>query len=106
MDDPVGDDPALWPEVAAVRRGDDPAAIAATLEVLGERLYVGPYLSSVMARALLPDVSDRVAVAAADESGHADGSWGHGRGGRPGVRRARLRPGRHDRRSGAGLRVT
>ncbi len=53
MDDPVGDDPALWAEVAAFRRGGRSGGDrAAALEVLGERLYVGPYLSSVTARAV------------------------------------------------------
>jgi alkylation response protein AidB-like acyl-CoA dehydrogenase len=69
MDDPAGDDPALWLEVARIAGDDEPAAVAATLEVLGERLYVGPYLSSLMAKALVPEAGGRVAVAAADESG-------------------------------------
>jgi alkylation response protein AidB-like acyl-CoA dehydrogenase len=69
MDDPAGDDPALWLKVARIAGDDEPAAVAATLEVLGERLYVGPYLSSLMAKALVPEAGGRVAVAAADESG-------------------------------------
>jgi alkylation response protein AidB-like acyl-CoA dehydrogenase len=69
MADPVGDDPYLWPEVARLAGSSDPAEIGAALEVMGERLYIGPYLSTVMARALLPDAGDRVAVAAADASG-------------------------------------
>src|SRR6185312_7845205 len=69
MDDPAGDDPTLWLEVARIAGDDEPAAVAATLEVLGERLYVGPYLSSLMAKALVPEAGGRVAVAAADESG-------------------------------------
>ena len=48
---------------------DDPVAMGAALEVLGERLYIGPYLSSVMAGALLADAGDRAAVAATEESG-------------------------------------
>jgi alkylation response protein AidB-like acyl-CoA dehydrogenase len=77
MADPAGDDPQLWPEVARLAGSTDPADVAATLEVLGERLYVGPYLSSiVMAGALLADSAEvaairagrlRVAVAIADE---------------------------------------
>ncbi len=69
MADPVGDDPQLWPEVLRLAGGTDPADVAATLEVLGERLFIGPYLSHVMAGALLPDAADLVAVAAGDESG-------------------------------------
>jgi alkylation response protein AidB-like acyl-CoA dehydrogenase len=69
MDDPIGDDPALWAEVAAFLAADNPAEIGAALEVLGERLYVGPHLSSVTAKALATAAAGRVAVAAADESG-------------------------------------
>jgi alkylation response protein AidB-like acyl-CoA dehydrogenase len=69
MSDPVGDDPALWAEVALLAGTTDPVEVGAALEVMGERLYIGPYLSSVMARALLPDAGGRVTVAAADASG-------------------------------------
>ena len=70
MADPVGDDADLWREVAPLMASTDPADVAATLEVLGERLYIGPHLSSVMVRALHVDAGERVAVAAADESGN------------------------------------
>jgi alkylation response protein AidB-like acyl-CoA dehydrogenase len=69
MADPAGDDPDLWPAVAHLAGAVDPVEIGAALEVMGERLYIGPYLSSVMARAVLPGAGDRVTVAAADESG-------------------------------------
>jgi alkylation response protein AidB-like acyl-CoA dehydrogenase len=69
MADPVGDDPVLWPDVASLAWSDDPAEVAAAFEVLGERLYVGPFLASVMSSALLADAGARVAVATADESG-------------------------------------
>ena len=49
MDDSVGDDPALWADLLALT-GDRRTAVdhAVVLEVLGETLYVGPYLSSVV----------------------------------------------------------
>ncbi len=79
MADPAGDDPGLWPQVARLAATNDPVEIGAALEVLGERLYVGPYLSSVvMAGSLLAGSAAaaqiragrlRATVAAADESG-------------------------------------
>jgi alkylation response protein AidB-like acyl-CoA dehydrogenase len=84
MADPVGDDPDLWPEVARLAAANDPAEIGAALEVLGERLYVGPYLSSAVLGSLLLSRAGeldalreiqagrlRVAVAVADDSGRA-----------------------------------
>jgi len=62
MADPVGDDPELWSDVAPFLAGSDPAEVGAALEVLGERLYIGPHLSIVMARTLLAGLVDRVAV--------------------------------------------
>ena len=53
MADPAGDDPWLWPEVALLAARIDPVDIGAAMEVLGERLYVGPYLSSAVMGALL-----------------------------------------------------
>ncbi len=82
MADPAGDDPTLWPEVARIGAANDPAEVGAALEVLGERLYVGPYLSSAVMGSLLlaqagePDalgeIQDgrlRVTVALADDGG-------------------------------------
>ncbi len=59
MDDPVGDDPALWADLLAVT-GDRRTAVdhAVVLEVLGETLCIGPYLSSVMRAGLfLPEAA-------------------------------------------------
>jgi alkylation response protein AidB-like acyl-CoA dehydrogenase len=82
MADPAGDNPGLWPEVARLGVAEDPAEIGAALEVLGERLYVGPYLSSAVLGAFLLSRAGkadalaavrsgrlRVAVAVADDSG-------------------------------------
>ena len=69
MDDPVGDDPALWADLLALT-GDRRTAVdhAVVLEVLGETLYVGPYLSSVVRAGLfLPEAAaGEVRAAVAD----------------------------------------
>ncbi len=82
MADPAGDDPMLWPEVARIGAANDPAEVGAALEVLGERLYVGPYLScAVMGSMLLAQAGEldalgeiqdgrrRVTVGFADDGG-------------------------------------
>ncbi len=64
MDDPAGDDPLLWSEVAQLAASYQPEDLAAALEVLGERLYIGPYLSSIVQASLvLSRAGDDVEVA-------------------------------------------
>jgi alkylation response protein AidB-like acyl-CoA dehydrogenase len=58
MDEPAGDDPALWADVLRLVGPGDAVRHAVVLEVLGEALYVGPYLSSVVrAGSLLPEAA-------------------------------------------------
>ena len=84
MDEPAGDDPHLWRELMTLVGAGDQVHSALVLEVLGETLYVGPYLSSaVLGGALLQLAGDpvslaavrsgllRVTLAALDESGDA-----------------------------------
>ena len=47
--EPAGDDPELWPRAARCwRRTAITVHTAVVMEVLGEALYIGPYLSSVV----------------------------------------------------------
>ncbi len=82
MDLPAGDDPILWRDLLALAGTGDHVHTGVVLEVLGQALYVGPYLSSVArAAALLAAAGDtvswqavvdgslRVAVATVDDAG-------------------------------------
>jgi alkylation response protein AidB-like acyl-CoA dehydrogenase len=82
MDLPAGDDPMLWPDLLALAGTGDHVHTAVVMEVLGQALYIGPYLSSaVRAAALLAAAGDtvswqavvdgslRVAVATVDDTG-------------------------------------
>jgi hypothetical protein len=79
---PAGDDPPLWRDLLTLAGTGDHEHAAVVMEVLGESLYVGPYLSSVvLGGALLRAAGDavswealangslRVAVATQDEAG-------------------------------------
>ena len=65
MDQPAGDDPDLWREVITLAGAGDQVHSAVVLEVLGEALYIGPYLSSVvLGGVLLERAGDTVSLAA------------------------------------------
>jgi alkylation response protein AidB-like acyl-CoA dehydrogenase len=79
MDDPIGDDPALWVDLLALVGPGDAVHHAVVLEVLGESLYVGPYLSSVVrAGVLLPEAAGG-AVRATFTGGEAPPRYAAGR---------------------------
>ena len=66
MDQPAGDDPQLWRELIALAGAGDQVHAAVVLEVLGEALYIGPYLSSVVLAGTVLELAGDTGDTAAD----------------------------------------